>query len=133
MRENHHDSGNPWLGPVVPIPNSTREMLGVMNLRGTVIPIIDLACKLGMEGTVPNERSAIVVAEIHGMAVGLVVDQVSDILTVPFESLQPVPDMNAGAATDYSDGFIVQTTGMICFLNLDRMFEGLDAEPMIAA
>lgn len=120
-------------GPAVPIPNSTREMLGVMNLRGTVIPIIDLACKLGMEGTVPNERSAIVVAEIHGMAVGLVVDQVSDILTVPFESLQPVPDMNAGAATDYSDGFIVQTTGMICFLNLDRMFEGLDAEPMIAA
>ncbi len=72
-----------------------------------------------MEGTVPNERSAIVVAEIHGIAVGLVVDQVSDILTVPFESLQPVPDMNARAATDYSDGFIVQTTGMICFLNLD--------------
>lgn len=120
-------------GPATPIPNSPREMLGVMNLRGTVIAIIDLACKLGMQSTVPNERSAIVVAEVHGMAMGLVVDRVSDILTIPLENLQPVPDMNAGTATDYSDGIIVQATGMICFLNLQRMFESLDAEPMIAA
>ncbi len=53
-----------------------------MNLRGTVIPIIDLANKLGMTSTEPNERSAIVVAEVHGLAMGLVVDRVSDILTI---------------------------------------------------
>jgi purine-binding chemotaxis protein CheW len=120
-------------GPATPIPHSPREVLGVMNLRGAVIPIIDLACKLGMRSTEPNERSAIVVAEVHGMAFGLVVDRVSDILTIPVENMQPVPDMNAGGATSYSDGIIVQPTGMICFLNLERMFEGLNTAALIAA
>lgn len=120
-------------GPATPIPHSPREVLGVMNLRGTVIPIIDLACKLGMRSTEPNERSAIVVAEVHRMAIGLIVDRVSDILTIPVESMQPVPDMNAGAAMDYSDGIIVQPTAMICFLNLERMFEGLDTARLVAA
>jgi purine-binding chemotaxis protein CheW len=67
------------------------------------------------------------------MAIGLVVDRVSDILTIPIASLLPVPNMNAGAATDYSNGIIVQPAGMICFLNLQRMFESLDTERLIAA
>lgn len=48
-------------------------------------------------------------------------------------AMRSVPNTNAGAGTDYWDGFIGQTTGMICFLTLHRMFEGLDAVPMIAA
>jgi purine-binding chemotaxis protein CheW len=120
-------------GPATHIPHSPAEVLGVMNLRGTVIPIIDLACKLGMPLTEPTERSAIVVAEVHGTAIGLVVDRVSDILTIPVESLQPVPNMNTPKATDYSDGIIVQDTGMICFLNLERMFDGMDTGSLVAA
>ena len=60
--------------PSTPIPHSPPDVIGVMNLRGTVIPIIDLAHKLGMKSTEANERSAIVVAEVHSMVVGLVVD-----------------------------------------------------------
>ncbi|MEY9628209.1 chemotaxis signal transduction protein [Sinorhizobium fredii] len=56
--------------PSTPIPHSPPEVIGVMNLRGTVIPIIDLAHKLGMKSTVANERSAIVVAEVHNMVIG---------------------------------------------------------------
>ena len=79
--------------PSTPIPHSPAEVLGVMNLRGTVIPIIDLAHKLGMKSTVANERSAIVVAEVHNMVIGLVVDRVSDILTVQGNQVQPVPEI----------------------------------------
>lgn len=111
-----------WL-PSTPIPHSPTDVIGVMNLRGTVIPIVDLACKLGMNSTVPNERSAIVVAEVHGMSMGLVVDRVSDILTIDAKLLQPVPDMNFSQSTSYSDGIIALQSGMICFLNLERMFE----------
>lgn len=68
--------------PCTPVPQSPYEVLGVMNLRGIVIPIIDLASKLGMAPTTPSERSAIVVTEIHTMVVGLLVDQFSDILTI---------------------------------------------------
>jgi purine-binding chemotaxis protein CheW len=110
-------------GPATPIPQSPPEVLGVMNLRGFVIPIISLATKLGMPATEPSERSAIVVAEVHGTAMGLLVDSVSDILTVSSEHLQPVPDTGGLATTGYSDGIIVQSSGMVCFLNLERMFD----------
>src|SRR6218665_316403 len=79
--------------PSTPIPHSPPEVIGVMNLRGTVIPIIDLAHKLGMKSTAANERSAIVVAEVHNMVIGLVVDRVSDILTIQGNQVQPVPEI----------------------------------------
>ncbi len=79
------------MGPATPVPHAPADVIGVMNLRGMVIPIIDLANKLGMKSTEPNERSAIVVAEVHGVAIGLVVDRVSDILTISESLLQPVP------------------------------------------
>ncbi|OMP68842.1 chemotaxis protein CheW, partial [Agrobacterium tumefaciens] len=110
-------------GPATPIPHAPADVIGVMNLRGSVIPIIDLANKLGMKSTEPNERSAIVVAEVHGMAMGLVVDRVSDILTIPENLLQPVPEIGISSGMRYSDGIIAQPNGMICFLNLERMFE----------
>src|SRR6218665_4194490 len=77
--------------PSTPIPHSPADVIGVMNLRGSVIPIIDLAYKLGMKSTVANERSAIVVAEVHNMVIGMLVDRVSDILTIPSSPVQPVP------------------------------------------
>jgi purine-binding chemotaxis protein CheW len=57
----------------MPVPQGTREVMGGMNLRGPAIPIISLASKLGMPATEPTERSAIVVAEVHDTAVGLLV------------------------------------------------------------
>ncbi|KIQ01829.1 chemotaxis protein CheW [Agrobacterium tumefaciens] len=120
-------------GPAMPIPNSPPDVIGVMNLRGTVIPIIDLANKLGMDSTEPNERSAIVVAEVHGLAMGLVVDRVSDILTIPENMLQPVPEISVSPGMRYADGIIAQPDGMICFLNLGRMFEEVAVRNMSAA
>lgn len=119
--------------PVTPIPQAPSDVLGVMNLRGTVIPVINLALKLGMYGAEPTERSAIVVTEVHGMVMGLLVDQVSDILMVSADLLQPVPEVTSSGATAFSDGIIVQPNGMICFLNLERMFNRSEAEMMFAA
>jgi len=120
-------------GPATPIPHAPADVIGVMNLRGTVIPIVDLANKLGMKSTEPNERSAIVVAEVYGMAMGLVVDRVSDILTISASLLQPVPDISVSSGRRYADGIIAQPDGMICFLNLERMFEATETQNMTAA
>ena len=89
--------------PSTPIPHSPPDVIGVMNLRGTVIPIIDLAHKLGMKSTEANERSAIVVAEVHSMVVGLVVDRVSDILTIRSEQIQPVPEVTTSFDKVYAE------------------------------
>ncbi|PDT02051.1 chemotaxis protein CheW [Rhizobium chutanense] len=108
--------------PSTPVPHAPSEILGVINLRGSVIPIIDLALKLGMAATAPNEHSAIVVADVHGMVLGLLVDQVSDILSVRGDQIQPIPEIATSFDHGFSDGVITHESGMICFLNLSRMF-----------
>ncbi len=118
--------------PSTPIPHAPSDVIGVMNLRGSVIPIIDLAYKLGMKSTVANERSAIVVAEVHNMVIGMLVDRVSDILTIGSDQVQPVPEVTASFDRSYCEGIIATENGMICFLNLAKMFKETDAEEMAA-
>lgn len=118
--------------PSTPIPHSPSDVIGVMNLRGSVIPIIDLAYKLGMRSTVANERSAIVVAEVHNMVIGMLVDRVSDILTISASQVQPVPEVSASFDKSYSEGIIANENGMICFLNLSKMFKGNDGDEWAA-
>lgn len=110
-----------------PMPHSPSEVLGVMNLRGSVIPIIDVAQTLGMPPSEPTHRSAIIVAEVGRLIVGLVVDQVSDILTIKRDRIQPLPQISLMAGPEYAEGIINHESGMICFLNVDQMFgEAID-------
>lgn len=120
-------------GPATPLPHSPPEVIGVMNLRGSVIPIIDLAHKLGMPPAQPTVRSAIVVTEAHGMVIGLLVDGVSDILTLPANLLQPIPVVEVSSCAAYADGIITHDGKMICFLNLERMLEAGERQIAIAA
>jgi len=85
-----------------------------------------------MKSTVANERSAIVVAEVHNMVIGMLVDRVSDILTIPSSQVQPVPEVSASFDKTFSEGIIANENGMICFLNLAKMFKGSDLEDMAA-
>ncbi|TFF27771.1 purine-binding chemotaxis protein CheW [Jiella endophytica] len=105
-----------------PLPHASPEVMGMMNLRGAVIPVINTARKLGLGRSEPTERSAIVVAELGGTIFGLMVDRVSDILTVGSEVIQPVPEMSSGFDRSFVEGIIPQNGDMICFLNLERMF-----------
>ena len=117
--------------PSTPIPHSPPEVVGVMNLRGSVIPIIDLARKLGIPSTAANERSAIVVADVHNMAIGLLVDGVSDILTITASQIQPVPNISS-VNQDFCEGIVTQPDAMICFLNLNAMFQPAEIESLAA-
>jgi purine-binding chemotaxis protein CheW len=94
-----------------------------MNLRGSVIPVIDLAAELGIPNTVDSSRCAIVVVEVGRGVIGLVVDQVSDILSISTDRIQPVPDFGATFDPAFSHGIIPLEHGMVCFLNLDHMFD----------
>lgn len=110
-------------GPSMPLPNAPDFVVGVINLRGNVIPTIDLAKRLGMMPAERTERSAIVVAEAGTTVIGLIVDHVTDMLTVPSDQLQPVPQVFHNFDSRYCDGILTHEEGMICFLNLERLFE----------
>ncbi|UJW77769.1 chemotaxis protein CheW [Rhizobium sp. SL42] len=109
-----------------PLPHAPPHVLGVMNLRGSVIPVIDLAAKLAVPNAVDTSRSAIVVVEVGQGVLGLVVDQVSDILSIGTDRIQPVPDFAASFDPAFSYGIIPHEHSMVCFLNLDHMFASLD-------
>ncbi|OWV76900.1 chemotaxis protein CheW [Rhizobium sp. J15] len=107
--------------PVTPMPHTPPYVLGLINLRGAVIPVIDMACRLGMKMTEPSERSAIIVTDIAGKLVGLLVEQVSDMMTIKSEDLQPPPEIIPEAQRAFCRGIVALEKTMVCFLNLDTV------------
>lgn len=100
-----------------PLPHAPRFMKGVINLRGTVLPVMDLAERLGLAPREQNERNVIIVVKHDETMTGLLVDAVSDIIALTSEDLQPPPDMSASALP-----------GVVSALTLigDRMIRVLD-------
>ena len=80
---------------VTPLPHTPKEVLGVMNLRGSVIPIYDLSARFGLGATVENARNVVVVATIDNQIVGLLVEAVSEILSVSKSLIQEMPDVRS--------------------------------------
>ena len=107
--------------PVTPMPHTPPYVLGLINLRGAVIPVIDMACRLGMPMTEPSERSAIIVTDIKGKLVGLLVEQVSDMMSIKAEDLQPAPEIIPEAQRAFCRGIVALEKSMVCFLNLDTV------------
>lgn len=76
-----------------PLPFSSPHMKGVINLRGTVLPVIDLSVRLGMQAIESTERNVIIVVDLNGQTVGMLVDAVSDIISIAPGDLQTPPDV----------------------------------------
>ncbi|HEX4179848.1 MAG TPA: chemotaxis protein CheW [Caulobacteraceae bacterium] len=111
-----------------PIPHSPNYVRGVINLRGAVLPIVDLAARLGFPITEPTARSVIIVAHIGDRTVGLLVDAVSDILTVSDEVIQPTPDVTCDTVKAFVKGILAIDDRLISLISLDRVLPDLDAE-----
>ncbi len=109
-----------WTRPT-PLPHSADYVRGVINLRGTVLPIVDLARRLAIPVNEACERNVIIVARVRHQTVGLLVDAVSDILAIPESDLQPPPEM----AADEGQGFVRSLTivegSMLRILDLDAV------------
>lgn len=110
------------------LPRSPGFVRGVINLRGAVLPIVDLAARLGFESAEDSDRAVIIVADIGGQVVGLLVDAVSDILTVTDDVIQPTPDVASDTAKTFVRGLIAMDGRMISLIGLERVLPDLDAE-----
>ena len=112
------------------LPHTPAYMSGVINLRGTVLPIVDLAARLGFGPASPTARHVIIVAEIGEQLVGMLVDAVSDILTVADDLIQPTPDIASDIARAFLRGLMTLDGRMVSLLALDCV---LPAAPLDAA
>ncbi len=102
--------------PATPLPHAPGFVRGVINLRGTVLPVVDLAARLGMTSKEPTARHAIVVVQHSDQVVGLLVDAVSNILTLQPDAIQPTPDVASEQSRNLVKGIVAVENAVISVL-----------------
>ncbi len=116
--------------PITPVPRTPPFVKGVINLRGKVLPVVDLRLKFSM-GQIPyTERTCIIVVEIdtrdETVLIGIVVDAVSEVLSIPPDAIAPPPTFGNKLSTDYILGMAKTETGVKILLNIDQVLNQAD-------
>ncbi len=109
---------------ITKVPRAPDFVEGVINLRGKVIPIIDLRRRFGLESRGHDKHTRIIVIEINNMIVGFVVDSVSEVLRIPANTVEPPPPVVAGLESEYISGVGKLEDRLLILLDLDRLLSG---------
>jgi purine-binding chemotaxis protein CheW len=107
---------------VTPLPQTPASVLGVLNLRGQIIPVVDLRIKFGLEGQAPTRRTSIIVVEVERdgalLCVGVVVDAVREVISIPEGKISHLPYINAQVKAEYIRGVADTPSGMVILLDV---------------
>jgi purine-binding chemotaxis protein CheW len=114
------------------LPNTPEYMRGVLNLRGVIVPIFDLRCRFGLGKTEATNLHVIVIIAVKNRMVGILVDTVSDILTVSNSDIRDVPKMETLIEEEYLSGLVTIEDRMVALLNQERLFDSKMIENGIA-
>ena len=110
------------------IPNAPAHVRGVINLRGIIVPIFDLRARFGVGLTVPTAMHVVIIVAAGTRTVGLLVDTVSDIISVNPKAIRPVPEMGLPTEDQFLDGLVAIENRMVTLVSLAGLF-GMSAEP----
>ncbi|WP_049623512.1 chemotaxis protein CheW [Frateuria defendens] len=119
--------------PVTRIPQAPHYVLGVLNLRGAIVPVLDLRLRFGLEREEYGPTTVTVIVTVAGRLFGVVVDAVSDVLEVAAEAIRPVPDMGTAVDTEYLKGLTSAGERMVLLLDVDKLLQPQDAQMLEAA
>jgi len=103
------------------LPNTPDFVRGVVNLRGTIVPILDLKARFGQGQTEPSKAHVVIVIQVAQRLVGMLVDTVSDIVKVPGDEVKEVPAIGGAAAKECLDGLIAVDEQMIALVSAERI------------
>ncbi|MBC7908278.1 MAG: purine-binding chemotaxis protein CheW [Rhodospirillaceae bacterium] len=109
--------------PTTALPDTPSYMRGVMDLRGAIIPIIDLRARFGGGLTTISSRHVIMVVAVGGREIGILVDAVADIITVADNAIQPIPELEHAHHAELLAGIVAVDGRMVALLDLARLFE----------
>jgi purine-binding chemotaxis protein CheW len=104
------------------VPQSPHFIEGVINLRGRIIPVVDLRKRFGMEAREHNSDSRIVVVEVAARVLGFIVDRVHEVLRIDHSIVEPAPAMVTGIDSDYIEGVGKLEDRLLILLDLKRLF-----------
>ena len=110
-----------WV-PTTRLPNRPEYIRGVLNLRGLIVPIFDLRARFGQGLTDATEKHVMVILAVGSRIAGLLVDAVSDILTVGDAEIKPAPQGEVDAAAQFVSGLIAVEQRMVVLLDMEKLF-----------
>ncbi|MBI4879833.1 MAG: purine-binding chemotaxis protein CheW [Planctomycetes bacterium] len=109
--------------PVTPIPSTPHYVKGVMNLRGTIVPVVDLRARLSMEEAEYNRFTVIIVVTIGDKVTGLIVDSVSDVVDIPGDAMRAPPDMGTSADNRFVKGMAKVSERLLVLLDEAKLVD----------
>jgi purine-binding chemotaxis protein CheW len=114
--------------PITQIPEVPNFVKGIINLRGKIIPVIDVRLKFKKNEVGYNDRTCIIVVDIQDTSVGLIVDNVAEVLDIPDENIVPPPDVKTGFQNRYIKGVGKVDSEVKLLLECNRLFEENEVE-----
>lgn len=114
--------------PTTSLPKSPGYVRGVINLRGSVVPIVDLAARIGLPSLPDSERNVIMIAVVQDQVVGLLVEAVFEILTIEKDAIQPTPEIASEQAKAFVQGVIADEDRMIRLIDLERILPSVEKD-----
>lgn len=115
------------------VPNSPAEIMGVINLRGKIFPVVDLRNKFGFPETAHNEHTRIIVLEYGGRETGFIVDRVHEVLRIDRGVLDPTPEVMSSVDADFIEGIAKLEDRLLIVLELEKLFGVLNLTDIEAA
>jgi purine-binding chemotaxis protein CheW len=106
---------------VTRIASAPEHVKGVVNLRGTIVPIVDMRIKFNLGEPTYDQFTVVIILNIQDRVVGMVVDSVSDVISLTADQIKPAPDMGGALNTDYLVGLGTVDERMIILVDIDRM------------
>jgi len=103
------------------LPNTPEFVMGVINLRGTIVPILDLRARFGRGQSEPTKAHVVVIVAIDERVIGMLVDAVSDIATVPEDEIRPVPEIGGSDAAECLNGLATVNDQLIALVSVERI------------
>ena len=123
--------------PITPVPRTPEFVKGVINLRGKVIPVLDLRARFGMPSVDYTEKTCIIVVEIAGLSgtvsTGIVVDSVSEVLNIKGEDIADAPSFGTQMDTEYILGMAKMGKGVKILLDIEKVLTNQEVESLISA
>jgi purine-binding chemotaxis protein CheW len=110
------------------LPRQPDYVRGVLNLRGVIVPIIDLRCRFGQGLTEATPMHIVIIVQIGARQVGLLADRVLDIVSQDASQIQPVPKIAQGSRADFLSGLVTVDDAMIALIDLPNLLNSKDGE-----
>ncbi len=115
--------------PVTPLAGMPEFIRGVIDLRGVIVPIVDMRMKFALSGAQYDDSTVVIILNVSDRVIGIVVDAVSDVVTFAADQIRPVPEFSAQLDMQYITGLARLDERIVMLLDIERLLSSPDMQP----